>query len=105
MCVACQKLKPWLKALNKPEESAKSAEKSTTAGFGEGYTLGINLVVSTIVGGAMGYGLDKLFGTLPLFLLVMMVLGFVAGMRTIWQGLNAAPVVPKQTDDTEKKGD
>jgi ATP synthase protein I len=71
-------------------------KKSTSSGFGEGYTLGLNLVVSTLVGGGMGYGLDVLFGTLPLFLLLMMLFGFVAGMRSIWQGL----AKPKESQET-----
>lgn len=56
-------------------------------GAGKGYTLGLQFVVSILVGTAMGYGLDYAFGTLPLFMLVFMVLGFVAGLRAIWQAL------------------
>ena len=67
-----------------PEEQKESPVK----GMGDGYSLGINLMTSVLVGTAMGYGLDKLFGTIPLFLLLFMCFGFAAGLRTIWQGLN-----------------
>lgn len=56
----------------------------------EEYTVGsiawrmvVELVVGVLVGGAMGWGLDALFGTLPLFLIVMGLLGFAAGVRTM----------------------
>ena len=41
----------------------------------------IELVVSVMVGAAMGWGLDWLFGTLPAFLIVMSLFGFAAGVR------------------------
>ena len=36
-----------------------------------------------VIGFGLGYGLDSLFGTLPIFLVVMTLLGFVAGVRTM----------------------
>lgn len=45
----------------------------------------IELVVSVMIGAAMGWGLDSLFGTLPLFLVVFVLLGFAAGVRMILQ--------------------
>lgn len=56
----------------------------TTAKWGSGYMVGLNLVISVILGGAIGLGLDHLFGTKPFLMLIMIVLGFVAGMREIW---------------------
>ena len=41
----------------------------------------IELVVSVMVGAAMGWGLDSLFGSLPVFLIVFVMLGFAAGVR------------------------
>ncbi|MDJ0628212.1 MAG: AtpZ/AtpI family protein [Rhodobacter sp.] len=43
----------------------------------------IELVAGLGIGFGMGYGLDVLFGTLPIFLVVMTLLGFVAGVRTM----------------------
>jgi len=39
---------------------------------------GWNFVTAPLVGGAMGYGLDWLFGTYPWLMLVGMAFGFVA---------------------------
>lgn len=41
----------------------------------------IELVMSIVIGGAMGWGLDVVFGTLPLFLIVFVLLGLAAGVR------------------------
>ena len=43
----------------------------------------IELVTGIIIGFGLGYGLDYLFGTLPIFLVIMTLLGFVAGVRTM----------------------
>ncbi len=54
----------------------------------------IELVAGIVIGSGMGYGLDSLFGTMPLFLVVMTLLGFVAGVRTM---LRSAGEVRKDT--------
>jgi ATP synthase protein I len=41
------------------------------------------LVVGMGLGVAIGYGLDSLLGTRPLFLVVFALLGFAAGVRTM----------------------
>ena len=35
------------------------------------------------IGFGLGYGLDVLFGTLPILMIVFTLLGFVAGVRTM----------------------
>ena len=59
----------------------KTGEKFTAAGMAWRMTL--ELVVGGMVGAAMGWGLDALFGTLPVFLVVFILLGFAAGVRTV----------------------
>jgi ATP synthase protein I len=41
------------------------------------------LVVGMLLGLAIGYGLDALFGTRPWFLVVFALLGFAGGVRTM----------------------
>ena len=43
----------------------------------------IELVVGMLLGLAIGFGLDALFGTRPVFLVVFALLGFAAGVRTM----------------------
>src|SRR5690606_592098 len=48
-----------------------------------GWRMVIDLVVGMLLGLAIGYGLDGLFGTRPVFLVVFALLGFGAGVRTM----------------------
>lgn len=43
----------------------------------------IELVAGLGIGFGIGYGLDVLFGTLPIFMVLFILLGFVAGVRTM----------------------
>ena len=46
-------------------------------------TVGLNLVLSTFVGLAIGYGLDSLFHTSPWLTIIFLVLGIIAGFREL----------------------
>jgi len=59
----------------------KTGEKFAMANMAWRMTL--ELVVGGLVGAAMGWGLDELLGTMPLFLIVFILLGFAAGVRTV----------------------
>jgi len=48
-------------------------------------TIGINLVLSTFVGLAIGYGLDSLFNTSPWLTLIFLILGIIAGFRELFR--------------------
>jgi len=49
----------------------------------EASTVGIQLVLSTFVGFAIGYFLDKAFKTSPLFTIIFLILGIIAGFREL----------------------
>lgn len=65
------------------------AEKSFFRQMLEASTVGLNLVVSTVVGGFIGYGLDyameKWFNTktAPWLLFVFTIFGIIAGFRDL----------------------
>jgi ATP synthase protein I len=46
-------------------------------------TVGLDLVIYTFVGLAIGYFLDKFFGTKPWLTLIFLILGIVAGFRNL----------------------
>ena len=52
-------------------------------GVGMAMRVGIEMVAGTCVGAAVGYGLDRWFGTLPLFLIICFLLGTAAGILTV----------------------
>jgi ATP synthase protein I len=43
----------------------------------------IELATGIMLGSGIGYGLDVLFGTLPVFLVIFSLFGFAAGIRTM----------------------
>ena len=77
----------------------RQGDKFTAAGMAWRMTL--ELVIGGFVGAAMGWGLDKLFGTLPLFLIVFIFLGFAAGIRTVLR--SADELQKKQAADAARE--
>lgn len=47
------------------------------------WRMALELVVGAMLGFGIGFGLDRLLGTAPLFLIVFLLLGFAAGVRTV----------------------
>ena len=43
------------------------------------------LVAGIVVGSALGWALDKVFGTSPLWLVVLFFLGAIGGMMNVWR--------------------
>lgn len=62
-------------------QQKKPGGKFSAAGFG--WRMTIDLMVGVMVGAAIGWALDALFGSIPLFLIVMTLLGFAAGVRVM----------------------
>lgn len=61
----------------------RSAARS---GFGQGelaWRMVIELVTGMALGLGIGYGLDMLFGTQPVMIVIFSLLGFAAGVRTM----------------------
>ncbi len=83
------------------------ADKGKFDAMSYGWRMIIELVVSVMAGAAMGWGLDHLLGTLPGFLIVMTLLGFAAGVRTMLRSAeemqrrqgNAPPPAPPNVDE------
>lgn len=65
-----------------------------------GWRMVIELVSGLGLGAAIGYGLDVLFGTLPLLLVLFTLLGFAAGVRTMIR--SAQELTPKDDHNVPK---
>jgi len=59
------------------------AEKPLFRQLLEASTVGLNLVLSTFVGLAIGYGLDSLFNTSPWLTIIFLIIGIIAGFREL----------------------
>ncbi len=64
----------------------------------QGYRMGLEFVSAVAVGAFMGYWLDRWFDTAPLFLIVLLLTGTLAGIRNLMRLL-------KPVDETSPDGD
>jgi ATP synthase protein I len=99
-------------AAEKSEQRAAEQPSTKYQGasdYSKGYKLASEFVAGVLVGGVLGFGLDKLFGTLPLFLIVFLLLGFGAGILNMSRSANRTPPtleelrnMPKPDDDEDE---
>ena len=78
-----------LRALDAKLEKAKVAQ-AKPVGRGKDFSqaevawrMVIELTSGIMIGGSIGYGLDYLFCTTPIFLIVFILFGFAAGIRVV----------------------
>lgn len=72
--------------LEKVRSTPEVKQTNTAKGFSQGevaWRMVIELATGILLGTAIGYGLDVLIGTLPVFLIIFSLLGFAAGIRTM----------------------
>jgi ATP synthase protein I len=72
--------------LDKVKDKPKAEATTTAKGFSQGevaWRMVIELATGIMLGAGIGYGIDVLFGTLPVFLVIFSLLGFAAGIRTM----------------------
>lgn len=97
-----------LKALHERLEKVKGKETppqtATAKGFSQGevaWRMVIELATGIMLGSAIGYGLDVLFGTLPVFLVIFSLFGFAAGIKTM---LGSARELGRKAEEASKEG-
>ena len=76
-------------------------EKSLLGQLLDASSVGIQLVASTFAGLAIGYGLDRLFGTSPWLTCIFLIIGIISGF---WELLRVARKVDKSDNDGNSKG-
>ncbi len=79
-----------LAALEKRIETAKAAAAPRRSAQEDkhrqaqlAWRMVIELVAGLLIGFGIGYGLDTLFGTMPIFLVLFVLAGFAAGVKTM----------------------
>ena len=98
-----------LKALEHKLQKVKGKEPpprtNTVKGFSQGevaWRMVIELATGIMLGTAIGYGIDALFGTLPIFLVIFSLFGFAAGVKTM---LGSARQLAQKAADAAAKGE
>jgi ATP synthase protein I len=75
-----------------PEESGAAASSGAT-GYGQALKLSSEFIAGVAVGAGLGWAVDRLAGTSPWGLIVLLLLGFVAGVLNV---LRSAGLVARQ---------
>lgn len=110
-----------LAALEKRIETAKAAAAPRRSAQEDkhrqaqlAWRMVIELVAGLLIGFSIGYGLDTLLGTMPIFLVLFVLAGFAAGVKTMLRSAkemqdkaaqtadpqaNAAPVADDEEED------
>ena len=64
-------------------QSFEDAEDQPVSPMGVAFKMGIELVVGSGVGAFIGYWFDRWLGTTPIFLVLLLILGFASGIRNV----------------------
>lgn len=65
------------------QAEAKRPTRSDRSDYGQAFKLASEFVAGVLVGAALGWGLDRLAGTSPWGLIVLLLLGFCAGVMNV----------------------
>ena len=84
------------KAVQRPQSQIEDHHSQAHAGW----RMVTELVAGLLIGFCIGYGLDSLFGTLPIFLVLFVLLGFAAGVKTMLR--SAQDIQRAQSGQTDK---
>jgi ATP synthase protein I len=99
-----------LKSLEKKIEAAKKTvepEQSVQNKFSAaevGWRMIIELTAGVFIGFGLGYGLDLLFGTKPVFILIMTLFGFAAGVKTMMKSARELQKKELSDQDSAEEG-
>jgi len=92
------------KARNDPVDPMRVA----SGAMGQGFRFALEIVITTVVGSAIGWQLDKWLGSKPWMLLLFMLLGLAAGFINLFRAVgaeqklvDAQPIPPSVPDDVE----
>ncbi len=73
----------------KRKTASSDVDKLSPQSASKGFQMSIELVSGVFVGAAIGYFLDYVFSTKPLFLCILLVLGGIAGMLNVYKTAHA----------------
>ncbi len=92
-------LEAKLKAARKASEPGGATHEDHTSAARQGWQMVSELVVGLLMGFGIGYGVDRYFETLPVFLVIFTMLGFAGGVRAMMH--SAAEIADKNAKAVE----
>lgn len=88
------------------EQSSRVSGGYENSAFGRGVRLSSEFVAAILVGGGIGYAVDQFFGIAPFGLIVLLLLGFAAGVLNVMRAAAEYNEVDssKQAGNEEESG-
>jgi ATP synthase protein I len=90
------------------DEAAAQMRQREMTGLGRAYRLAAEFVAAILVGLGLGWGIDWIFGTSPWGMIILLLLGFAAGVVNVVRAaaeMNAerqkGPMPPSVSDDED----
>ena len=83
------------------QEAAQRIRRNEMTGAGRAFRMVSEFISAIIVGAVIGLTLDAVFSTRPIFLIVLLLLGFAAGVLNVVRAtaqINAATPLPDPKD-------
>ncbi|KAB0680258.1 AtpZ/AtpI family protein [Aureimonas leprariae] len=74
-----------------PDQREAANPTQGMRGAAEGFKIASEFVAGVFVGTAIGYGIDRLFGTTPFGLIVFLLIGFAAGVLNVIRSTSKKP--------------
>ncbi|MGD1885860.1 MAG: AtpZ/AtpI family protein [Cohaesibacteraceae bacterium] len=90
---------------HRPKADGDDADAAKRTGYGLAVRVSSDFIAAIFVGGALGWFLDSVAGTGPFGLIVLLLLGFAAGVLNVMRTLGLVAPAPSQSarrDDTGK---
>ena len=81
---------------------SKEGSSSFRQGISFGLRLGVDMLVATMVGALIGYGLDKLFGTDPWLLALFLLFGGAAGCLSVYRAAMTTQLYDEENDENNE---
>jgi ATP synthase protein I len=81
---------------SRPSDGPGEDGGATASGYAKGFRLSSELVAGVVVGAGLGLAIDRLLGTSPWGFIVLLLLGFAAGVLNV---MRSAGVLPKSRLD------
>ena len=79
-------------------EAGRPARSSDRSGYALALKLASEFVAGILVGAGLGWGLDKVAGTAPWGLIVLLLLGFAAGVLNVVRSASTTPTAAPDGD-------
>ena len=71
-----------------PDVAGTDRGSGNMSGMAQGLKIASEFIGGILVGAAIGYGIDRLFGTTPFGLIVFLLIGFAAGVLNVVRGVS-----------------